>query len=264
MGPPRTGTTWLYRVLRGHVGLPEGIKETHFFRQRYPLGAEWYARHFERCPPNLPIGEVAPSYFAPEEIRERVKLHIPDCRIICTLRDPAERMYSHYKLLNRGAMIKGDFAELAFTHPDLVTFSRYAYHLRGWQALFGRENVLVLIHEDCYLDRRAYVDKLCAFIGIPAIDVAALPWANDHINPNRTAPRNRKLVRRMGRWRARMIDHRHYRAVKLLQPIFNYWMRGGHAYGPLDASLKRKIKGQLRPEVDALEEIIGRDLSDWK
>ena len=49
VGPPRTGTTWLDRVLRGHVGLPAGVKETQFFIWRYSLGIEWYAAHFRDC-----------------------------------------------------------------------------------------------------------------------------------------------------------------------------------------------------------------------
>src|SRR6266567_1488118 len=80
VGPPRTRTTWLHHILTGHVGLPRGKKETHFFSSRYSFGLEWYARHFERCLPELPVGEVCPSYFGREEARERIKLHLPDCR----------------------------------------------------------------------------------------------------------------------------------------------------------------------------------------
>jgi hypothetical protein len=84
VGPTRTATTWLYQVLKGHIGLPSGIKETQFFIWNYDLGLTWYRRHFRNCSPHLPVMEIAPTYFDSPEARERVKLHIPECKIICT------------------------------------------------------------------------------------------------------------------------------------------------------------------------------------
>jgi hypothetical protein len=162
------------------------------------------------------------------------------------------------------AMIKGDFADLAFRHPDLVDFSRYGYHVRGWQQQFGRENVLVLLHEDCYIDRQRYVDRVCSFIGIPSIDVGQISWAEKHVRRNLSAPRVRKIARRMWRLHERLADREHYRTIKLLRPIFHFWWRGGQPYHPVDPALKKKIRVHLRPEIDALEELIGRDLSNWK
>ena len=40
------------------------------------------------------MGEIAPTYFSNRVVRERIKKHIPDCKIICTFRDPVERLYS--------------------------------------------------------------------------------------------------------------------------------------------------------------------------
>jgi hypothetical protein len=245
------------------VGLPRGKKETHFFSSRYSFGLEWYAKHFERCPPELPVGEVCPSYFGREQARERIKLHLPDCRIICTLRQPAERLYSLYKMLTSLGMAKGEFAEFAFRPRELADFS-LAYHVRGWQQQFGRENVLVLLHEDAYRDRQGYIDRACNLIGIPAIDVGQIPWAEKHVHPYTSAARSRKMARRMWRFYEHLRDHGHFRTIRLLQPVFRSWWRGGHTYLPLDPQVEKRIKMHVRPDIDALEELIGRDLSEWK
>jgi hypothetical protein len=42
----RTGTTWLHRMLEGHVDLPQGDKKTQFFTTFYSKGIDWYAHHF--------------------------------------------------------------------------------------------------------------------------------------------------------------------------------------------------------------------------
>jgi hypothetical protein len=63
VGPPRTGTTWLDRVLRGHVELPADLKETQFFAWNFGLGINWYAAFFRNCDPLSLAGEIAPTYF---------------------------------------------------------------------------------------------------------------------------------------------------------------------------------------------------------
>lgn len=101
IGPPRTGTTWLHRVLEGHVGLPAGIKETQFFSWNHGQGLQWYHSFFRDIPLALPAGEIAPACFDHPEARERIAALIPHCRIVCTLRDPVARLYSQYKAWHR-------------------------------------------------------------------------------------------------------------------------------------------------------------------
>ena len=92
VGPPRTATTWLDAVLRGHVGLPEGTKETHFFTRSYSNGLAWYRSHFAYCPPQLQVGEICTSYFRSSTARGRISTDIPGCKIICSLRDPTNML----------------------------------------------------------------------------------------------------------------------------------------------------------------------------
>src|SRR5260370_2519663 len=42
VGPPRTGTTWLDQGLRGHVGLPGGLKATLFLGLPSDIGLPLY------------------------------------------------------------------------------------------------------------------------------------------------------------------------------------------------------------------------------
>ena len=97
VGPPRTGTTWLHNVLDGHVDLPHGVKETLYFTTFYHKGFDWYAHHFRDADRTRPVGEINP-YFGFPEAAERIAIHIPRCKIICSFRNPVERIYSAYKL----------------------------------------------------------------------------------------------------------------------------------------------------------------------
>src|SRR6202022_2027906 len=87
IGPHRTGTTWLHNALQGVAVLPRGTKETRFFAGRYHKGIEWYADHFRHGAHDVPIGEFNPNFFKAETI-DRIHTHLPNCRLICTMRDP--------------------------------------------------------------------------------------------------------------------------------------------------------------------------------
>ncbi|HJU27710.1 MAG TPA: sulfotransferase domain-containing protein [Candidatus Binataceae bacterium] len=263
VGPPRTGTTWLDKVLRGRVTLPNRVKETLFFKSRYWRGINWYAHHFE-LDTGMPAGEFGPTYFAPEIARRRIKQHIPNCKIICTFRDPADRLYSNYQLWRHFAMVKFSFEEVAFTDRDMNLYSQYGTNLRGFIDLFGRENVLVLIHEDISTDRQGYLDKVCSFIGIPWIDADLLPGINDRINHVAYAPKRRKMARRVRKINARLADHAMYRSQALLKPLFDRLVGKGAQFPPLDPDMRIRVRAHMRPEVERLEELIQRDLSHWK
>jgi hypothetical protein len=264
VGPPRTGTTWLDRVLRGHVGLPAGVKETQFFIWRYSLGIEWYAAHFRDCPANVPAGEVAPTYFAPPEVRDRIALHIPRCRIICTLRDPVDRFYSHYKMWHRIGVIKASFDYVAAHHRELLDHTRYAFNVRAWYEKFGRENVLVMIHEDSRVDRQGYINRLCAFIGTAPIDLSAIPWERERLLDVRHAPKSYRRARRALQLKTVLGRYRLYRLADSLAPVFDRWTGRGHEYTPLEPEMEASLRERFRPEIEELEELIEGDLSAWK
>ena len=105
-GPGRTGTTWLHRVLEGRVDLPYGVKETQFFNTFYDKGIDWYARHFRYATGERKIAEICPYFFHPLA-PARIKAHIPNCRIITTLRDPVDHSFSAYKLVLHFAWARG-------------------------------------------------------------------------------------------------------------------------------------------------------------
>ena len=267
VGPPRTATTWLDQVMRGHVGLPAGVKETQFFIFRYSQGIEWYGAHFRDCPANLPVGEIAPTYFASADAIERIAHHIPRCKIICTLRDPVERTYSHYRLWRKIGVVKASSFDYVCAHrKDLISYSRYALHLKAWQDKFGPENVLVCINDDLDTSRQAYLDRICSFVGIAPIPLQDSPFEEEKTNTVTHAPRSGKLAqnaRHVGDW---LNAHRAYRTSSVLEwlGIWKLCHEGGLEFAPLTPEEDARLREQFLPDVEALEELIRRDLSAWK
>lgn len=265
VGPPRTGTTWLDAVLRGHIGLPSGVKETQFFKWNYDKGIDWYAWHFRDCSDELPVMEICPSYFNDVPSRQRIKEHIPDCKIICTLRDPVERLYSVFRRYSGFSGFKS-FEQMIKDAPDLFEASNYVAHLREWFAEFGESNVLVAFYDDLDKSPQDFLDSICRFAEIENFSVHATETGTKKVNTSTSRPRSRALAMAAGRLRGWMLSHRLHKAINLWRrsPLWKICFEGGEKFGPPSPELEKRLRDHFRPSVEALEKLLGRDLAAWK
>ena len=265
VGPPRTGTTWLDAVLRGHIGLPSEVKETQFFKWNYDKGIDWYAWHFRNCPADLPVMEICPSYFNFAPAREHIKEHVPGCKIICTLRDPVERLYSVYRHYSGFSGFKS-FEEMIHDAPELFEASNYVVHLREWYAQFGKANVLVVLYDDLEASPQEFLNSICQFAGIERFSVDATEAGTKKINASPRGARSRRLAMACGKLRGWMLAHRLHKLINLWQrsPLWKICFEGGEEFGPPSPEIEKRLREHFRPSVEALQELLGRDLAAWK
>ncbi|MGO9604459.1 MAG: sulfotransferase family protein [Candidatus Binataceae bacterium] len=265
VGPQRTGTTWLHKVLTGHIGLPT-IKETDFFSKYFDRGLDWYLAFFSKCPAGREMGEIDPNYFGIPQAYERIARTIPQCKIVVSLRDPSERAWSSYRIMRRDAWTRVGFEETVARNDVIRESSRYAFHLDNWRRLFGSERVLVMLYEDLETDPQGYLDRICEFIGAPPIAVAGMPVATERVNTVTHAPRSRRLAQNARNARDWMRVHRWHRAISILDSIgvWKFVFGGGEEFGAMDPEAEARIRAHFLPEVEALEAMLGRDLSAWK
>ncbi|MGH7923251.1 MAG: sulfotransferase family protein [Candidatus Binatus sp.] len=265
IGPGRTGTTWLHRVLEGHVNLPYGVKETQFFRTFYDKGLEWYARHFRYATEDRKVVEICPYLLNPPAV-ERIKLHIPNCRAIATLRNPVDHTYSVYKMVCHYGWSHGTLDEVLKSRPDLGGANRYAFHLKEWFDTFGRENVLVTFYDELLADPQRYLNQVTDFMEIERIALSERSEIGDNVNSFERAPKNYKLARRATRLRYWLWRRQAYGAINLLERagVWDFCYGRGDPFGRLTPEQKESLRERYLPEVEELEELLGVDLSGWK
>ena len=258
VGPGRTGTTWLHEVLSGRVNLPAGIKETDFFTTNYYKGIDWYAHHFRNADRVRPVGEINP-YFGFPEAAERIATHIPRCKIICTLRNPVERIYSEYKLWRHYTLTKFPIDEFLVKVPQVVEVTRYAKHLPDWRARFGDDRVLVCLNDDLRSDPQAYLDRVCGFIGIEKYPVPPAAAGGEAINSINDLPRFPRFARKMRHFMYWLEEKQAYATSNFLERL-GFWkfsFGGGAQFPPLDPAIEAHLRDLMRPDIDALEHLIG-------
>jgi len=266
IGPPRTGTSWLHEVLCEHTLLPSPTKETRFFDTHFRRGVAWYRAHYPNPTADRPIGEVAPTYFASAQARERIGQLVPGAKVVCIFRNPVERMLSLYRVKRAYGMIRWSFEEAIVKDPELTQSSKYATNLRAWQRELGADHILATFYDDLRDDPQSYIDALVDFIGVPRFTLSHPQIRQVHGSTTMTHPRNyywtRSATAMANRFRAWRLD----RAVVGIKnsPLVKLFLGGGPAFAELSRELSLRICELCRSEVEELETLLNRDLSAWK
>lgn len=174
VGAQKCATTWIYRILEGHPQIcVSAEKELDFFSCHFDRGYGWYENHFAGANARQTAsGEVSPSYFYNPLAVERAFSYNPDYRILVSLRDPVDRMFSnHLHEVRKGHIAGADLSfESAFArNPMYLHQSLYARHLKMWIDAFGAANVCVFLQEEIGKDPKGEAARLCAFLGVDNI-----------------------------------------------------------------------------------------------
>jgi hypothetical protein len=172
IGGLKCGTTSLHHYLNLHPEIAMSRpKELNYFVEElnWPLGREWYAAHFD--PTARVRGESSPHYtnrpsFEGVAARMRDTLGA-DTRLIYMVRDPIDRMLSHY-LHNVGGGYEERSLPDAFADPQssYIARSRYFLQLQPYLEAFGRERVGVIGREELKDDRPGTMRRAFEFLGV--------------------------------------------------------------------------------------------------
>lgn len=104
LGFQKCGSTLAHKVLSKHPQVfmgrhseEAGDAEIHFFdkEENWAKGIQWYQKLF-KPKPNQICGEKTPNYIMQRKCIERLHSVLPDAKIVLCLRNPIDRLFSHY------------------------------------------------------------------------------------------------------------------------------------------------------------------------
>ncbi|XP_055996541.1 carbohydrate sulfotransferase 15-like isoform X3 [Ostrea edulis] len=170
----------------------------------------WDHRHWREIPQNNPLSN-APRYMTPHLVK-----HVqPKIKLILVLREPAERLYSHYyhggyghsaeefhhsvitaihrldecmKYSSYRSCIYGYNMTTQLHLP--ITASLYYIHLQEWLDVFPREQVFIIRNEDYRKDMKHSLLKLFSFLEVGDIssnllkDIVEMPHRYETVLKN--------------------------------------------------------------------------------
>ncbi|HZC45778.1 MAG TPA: hypothetical protein VE243_04835, partial [Candidatus Acidoferrum sp.] len=166
----------------------------------------------------------------------------------------------HYTLTN------DPLDEFLVKVPQVIEVTRYATHLPDYRARFGEDRVLVMLNDDLRADSQAYLDRVCDFIGIERYPVPASATESELINSINDLPRFPSVARKARKFMHWLEEKQAYSTSDFLERAGAWKMvfGGGSKFPSLDPATSERLHELMRPEIDALERLIGRDLSAWK
>lgn len=273
IGAPRSGTTYLYRCLAEHPDVFMPVKkEINFFTDGWHQGTEWYERYFDAHDGETAIGEASVSYTATGEVSvaERIASVLPDIRLIYLLRNPVERVWSHYVFMNRS--IDGDertFDEVGRGH---IESSRYAEWIRRYLEHFERDQILVLTYEELTSKPEELLPTVFRFIGVePSFQPEVM---TKRVNAS-YEPKRKRLLRAYRRlvatsWYKKLSSSQLRRTLQQRLPTkigrsWN-WMRrvvGMQQPPAMPTSLRLALSKTLSDDRAQLEILTGRSYPEW-
>jgi hypothetical protein len=267
IGAMKCGTTSLHHDLNLHPEIfMSREKELHFFVEgkNGHKSLEWYQSHFQSQAKIR--GETSPSYTAYPKwlgVPERMYSVVPNAKLIYILRDPIERMISHY--LHRyaaGVENRGINDALANFDDDYIFRSQYYMQLEQYLKYFPKSHLLIITLEELNRNRQATFKKIFKYLNVDE---------NFKIEEN-----TKKLHQSSKKTRKNSLG---FLISKLpivnrvsLLPHERRWQIENILYSPfsekiekpsLDESLRDKLLNHLRDDINQLKDYTGYSFSDW-
>lgn len=288
-GVPKAATGSLFAYLAQHPDVcASDLKETGYFNHYNPQRhtgpvppIEEYARHFAHSAGERYALEATPTYsYGGEPVISAMRAVLGKPRIIISLRDPVERLWSAYTFQRSvGNNVRiGSFAHyievLEQRHRDRVQpvprdglhglhIGFYADYLGDWLDEFG-DDLRVVFVEDLSRDPKAVVASLFRWLGIDAGVAEVLDVVPRKVTQH---PRSTRLAA-AGRWFKR-------RSERVLPPAAHTWLRrtyehlntGGELDERFEPALRRHVEGiyqeSNRLTAQMLTDAGYRDLPEW-
>jgi len=179
-GSSKSGTTWLYKCLQAHPNVFVPEKDAlHFFNLNYHKGTNWYHQWFRGSEEFPIICDPTPSYIRDAAAAQRIHDYNPDAKLVFLLRNPYDRLFSHYWHQKRKARIHFEIKDILGYNEvgnyDLfeiwVRPSLYYEQLKHYVEHFDQEQLVFFKFEHLQNNPEDLLKQLFEFLNIkPKID----------------------------------------------------------------------------------------------
>jgi hypothetical protein len=286
IGAPKCGTTAMTRYLECHpdVFLAER-KDLHFFGSDLGFSdREWrdesaYLAHFDGADQEKRVGESSVWYLYSKQAATEIHAFTPQARVIAMVRNPVDAMYALYSQLRFNSLGDEDiedFESALAAEPDRADGRRippgtplpeallyrrvvaFTEQVRRYHTALGPNRVHVVLQNEMSRDTAGTYRKVLEFLDVDPdhpIDptpvntakavrseqvrrlIGATPSGLKNALPGGLRQQLRKTIRRL--------NSKHTRRP------------------PLDPALRARLLSEFEPQVQALGELLQRDLSQW-
>jgi hypothetical protein len=286
VGCLKSGTTWLAKCLGLHPEIAcnykMGEKDLSFFNNKhirgtfdtnfsnYHKGINWYYSNLPYKEGSNVLGEFSVNYILDPVAPERIYNLFPETKIIVSIRNPTDMLFSLYNFLKSGVMY-----EMPNTFDEFMKLERnyktafYGEQIERYIKLFPKENIHIIIFDDIVNKPEFVLKSLYNFLGVKNINF--LP-DNYKKKVNKTFIPRSSLIHKSSKYIINILKNRR------LEFIFEFTRRNVffiRLYSKIN-KVERKVSNKLsvdkksdylklfKEDIIKLEKISELDLSIWK
>jgi len=293
IGAMKSGTTSVYEWLKQHPQIyMSHRKEPNFFssdgveyinrpggrKSEYPIikDIEDYCALFKDVSNESAIGEATVGYLFNPRTPERLRLYVPDARLIAILRDPVDRAFSHYRMrIRQGDEQVSDFEEAFHMEENRIrnkwdpftwsykSLGFYYVQLKRYFDLFERSQIRVYLYEDLESKPGKLMKEIFRFLQVDDCFNPDLSLKY-RVSKDKYTPKNE--VTRILLKERNPIRFAYGSLIKpfipkeKIEPVLRWLMM---RKVELSLETRKKLIELFRNDILKLQELIERDLSHW-
>ena len=272
-GAPKAGTTSLYEYCAEHPAVcMSRPKETGFFFEDYGRGIDWFSEsYFSHYQGEEAIGEASAGNMMHQEVAPRIREHCPGARLVFVLRDPVERVWSHYRFdINVGFLPPTtDFSELIRDESSrwreiMVELGMYRNQLENYAEYFEHEQMQVFLFREFVEDTDRVVRHLFEFIGVDPEAEVNTGEVHNETSQLKSATLYRLLYQAWHPLKKTLPERALEALFGIRSSIRSLFFASGTQEAPSMKDTDRQHLGEIYNQPNArLEEWLERDLSHW-
>lgn len=176
IGAPKSATSWIDKCLKEHPNIvtPEPKEIGLFINDEKPTQDNYY-KFFSNYDDNKICGEYCNLYLYDKNTLLRIKNHYPDTKIIICLRNPIDRMLSHYLFRNStgseeftdiNKKIIDDLNIFSDKPKKTIQCSLYYTPIKNCFEIFDKDKVLIIFYNDIKNKPKGTIKKLYSFLEV--------------------------------------------------------------------------------------------------
>ncbi|MEO6131122.1 MAG: sulfotransferase domain-containing protein [Saprospiraceae bacterium] len=278
IGASKSGTTWLGHALEEHPQLcmaePKEVNyfnEIHAFRTsvkpNFHRGINWYRKFFNHCSSGQLKGEITNYYGIDPLAAARIKEHNPDSKILFCMRNPVDRIWSHYQFAKFFERKENRPIEQAVhEEPQYLRMSDYFQTLSLYHQHFSRDQIFLIWFEDIQNRPAELLHEVFLFLKVdPAFQPKKIHKKSNPARVSRSAALQ-KIIRHIKLALIGLGLSGLLKKIKMAG-LGDFVMKMSSRTlpkTPIPGEIKNYILSEFHEDIIKLEKLTGKDLSHWR
>ncbi len=289
-GTIKAATSSLFSYISAHPQVcGSRIKETWFFSTQYSGDPDQdlkkYASYFSPTAENTVLFEASPEYLTyKENVAPRIKRLLPDAKLLFVLRNPVDRLFSHFNFAKAKLQLPDDlnfeaFVEycerfnngqtspeesgIALKHLRALEMGNYSRYLVNFYSEFEHEQIKVIFYDEIASNPLEKLAEISAFIGVS-------PAFFESITMNRanvTFSSRIKFLHLIALSLNRLLEPllRRYPSLKHgLVKLYKIFNRDKRSFVAMQDATRKKLNDYYAPRNAEIKQILGdQTLPPW-